>query len=133
MAKSDAKGDRYLQSVKERGYENLKCTAAELTAKTPEELIRVLCAEGAELLDAEVKAKTPPVPPNENKRLQDALAASTKNPYVRARLKILNDLPKERRDSIEAMEKNGKTDNPTYKEFVQMIMKLGDKFSEKFS
>ena len=131
MAKSDAKGNRHLQSVKERGYENLKCTAAELTAKTTEDLIRVLCAEGAEIIAAEEKAKTPPVPPSENKRLQDALAAATKNPYVRARLKILNDLTKDRRDQIEAMEKNKKTNNPTYEQFVKMVMKLGDEFSNK--
>jgi DNA-binding FadR family transcriptional regulator len=135
MAKSDAMGERYLQSVKERGYENLKCTVAELTAakltaKTPEALIRVLCAEGAEIIAAEEKAKTPPVPPSENKRLQDALAASTKNPYVRARLKILNDLTKDRRDQIEGMEKNGKTNNPTYEQFIKMVTKLGDDFSK---
>lgn len=121
---------KYLQSIKDRGYENLKSTVAEQAAKNDEDLIRVLIVEGNALLKAEDKTP-PPKPPNDNQRLQDTLAANTTNPYVRARLKILNDLSDERRNRIEEMEKNGKTDNPTYEQFAKMVVKLGDQFSEK--
>ena len=130
MAKSDAKSNRHLQSVKERGYANLKCTAAEIAAKTPEELIRVLCAEGEELLSA--KTTTGTTSP-ESKRLNDTLATADPNPYVRARVKILNDLPKSRREQIEAMEKTNNTNNPTYAQFLKLVTKLGDQFSNKTS
>ena len=123
MAKSDAKSNRYLQSVKERGYENLPVPDHEQT-------MMELCAEGEKLLTEEEK-KSPISPKPESKRLNDALAASAVNPYIRARLKILNGLPPEKRTQIEEMENKGKTDNAFYKKFVKMCSDLGDKLSEK--
>ena len=123
MAQTDHH-QKYFDSVEERGYNKLK-------PLNREETIAELVAEGMKLLKAEENpAETPPC---DNKRLQDALAATTKNPYVRARLKILNDMSEERKRRIEEMESNGKTDNPTYAEFAKKVIKLGDKFSEKSS
>lgn len=132
MAKSD-KGERHLESVKARGYQNLQCTPAELAAKTPEELMRVLMKEGEAIIEAELnKGKIIPLPSktkSEPKALDNALAAMSKNPYVRARIKILTDLPPARRKQIEEMEKTGNTDNHTYEQFSKMVAKLGDQFS----
>jgi len=133
MAKNEASENKYFASLKERGYQNLKCTPAELAAKTPEDLLRVLMKEGEELVEAELsKGKIIPLPSktkSDPKVLENALAAMSKNPYVRARIKILNDLPAERRKQIEDMEKNGKTNNATYEQFAKMVSKLGDQFS----
>ncbi len=117
MAKSESKPNRYQQSVKERGYENLPIP-------DHTETMMELCIEGMKLLKEEK-----PAPKVENKRLQDALAASASNPYIRARLKILNDLPPERRNQIEEMENKGKTNNPLYEKFAKMVATLGDKLS----
>jgi len=127
-------GDKYWKSVKARGYENLKQTPAEAAAKTPEDLIKVLLREGAELLAAdENKNKTPepPKPKSDAKALEKAMGEMSKNPYIRARIKVLNDMSEEKRKRIEELEKNGQTDTVTYKEFVKMVTLLGDKFSEK--
>ncbi len=122
MAKSESKPNRYQQSVKERGYENLPIP-------DHTETMMELCIEGMKLLKEEEKKSAPKV--DETKRLQDSLAASASGPYAKARLKILNDLPPERRIQIEEMEKKGKINNPLYEKFVKMIATLGDKLSEK--
>ena len=126
MAKSDTNYQnfkKYYDNLAARGYDKL-------VPPNHEETLEELIAEGNRLLEAETKKPVEKTPqPCEKKRLQDTLAADSKNPYVRARNKILNDLPKERRERIEAMEQTGHTDNATYEEFTKMITKLGDKFS----
>jgi hypothetical protein len=125
MAKNNVNNDKYWESVKLRGYDKLP-------QPTHVETIEELAAEGERLLQAEGKLPTP-TPSNDSKRLQDTLAAATDNPYVRARVKILNDLPKERRERIEQMEKAKNTDNLIYDQFVKMVVKLGDQLSDKSS
>ena len=113
---------KYLESVKARGYENLK---PEVYPEDPVELIRFLIKEGDALLVAEEPSK--PVPA---KVLEDKLGSNDENVYVRARIKILSDLPSKVRTEIEQMEKTGKINNPVYKKFVRAISILGDKLSQ---
>jgi hypothetical protein len=89
-----------------------------------------LCLEGMKLLEAEEKSPTV-VPPKQDdqKKLETALGTKSANPYVRARIKILTDLPEARRKMIEKMEADGKIDNRTYDDFNKAIASLGDKLS----
>lgn len=122
----DPNVEKHRQSVKDRGYENLKITPAEAAAKNDAELTAVLVAEGLALLKAEATAKSgPPKPQAED------VPSTSKNPYVQARERILKGMTDERRERIESMESSGKTDNPTYAEFATAVMKLGDKLSDK--
>lgn len=90
-------------------------------------LMKELAAEGMKILAEEEKSTSNPC--GERKKLTEALANSSSNPYIRARNKVLMDLPEERRKSIEEMEKTGKTNNRIYDEFVKMQRTIGDKFS----
>jgi len=109
-----------MESVKARGYENLKGMAIE--PADPQELLRMLVKEGDALLAAEEPA-TPVT------ALESALGSKSNNPYIRARIKILNDLPPKVRSEIEHMEKTGKINNSVYRKFTVAIALLGDKLS----
>lgn len=126
-------GAKYRKSVKDRGYENLKQTPAEASAKTDDTLLKVLVKEGLEIINAE-QGKSPsttPTPKDDSKNLEKAMGEMSKNPYVRARIKILNDMTEDRRKRIEEAEKTGNMDTYTYKDFVKEVIKLGDQFSNK--
>lgn len=128
----DDNGYKYKKSVEARGYKNLKQTPAEAATKTDEELVMVLLKEGRDILEAEDnKGKIRPEPPNPKTNPKTMEDAMSKNPYIRARIKVLNDIPEDRRNRIEELEKTGQTDTNVYKEFVKMVTLLGDKFSEK--
>lgn len=105
--------EKYLANVKHRGYEHIP---------TPdhEESIDELIAEGNRLLEQEAQKKstTQPVTP--------PTTPSTDNPYLRARKKILFEMPEEKRKLIERLEKEGKTDSYQYTDFVAQVRKLGD-------
>jgi hypothetical protein len=116
--------NKYLQSVKARGYTDLK---PEKYPEDPSALIRQLIKEGDALLATEASNVDKPKP---SKSLEIALGAKSDNAYVRARSKILSDLPLKVREELEQMEKSGKTNNPVYKKFVQSISTLGDKLSQ---
>jgi len=94
------------------------------------ELISYLAAEGAKLLEAEEKAKktTPKLKPkvDDSAKLNDSLASTSKNPYVRARALVLSKMAAWKRKEIEEMEKNGNMDNDRYKDFIAEVAKLGD-------
>jgi len=129
MAKTnnDPNIERFHQSVKDRGYEHLKSTPAEAAAKNDAELTAVLVAEGLALLKAEEEAKSGPTTP----KAEPVPTTTSKNPYVQARERVLKGMTDERRERIESMEANGKTDNPFYTEFTKAVMTLGDKLSDK--
>lgn len=118
------KQELYIASIKARGYENLKPSPY-----SPDDplIMDKLAAEGHKLLEADDKS-APSVP---KKTLETALGEKSKNPYVRARIKVLGDLAPSRRDRIIEAEKKGNTDTFEYKEFVKMVRKLGDEFSNK--
>ena len=109
------KKTKYQESVIARGYQNLVPLKTEPTI---EELLK----EGHALLNAESS------PAKEGKAPEPAPGAPT-NPYVRAREKVLSDLPKSRREKILAMESNNDISNKTYNEFIKHVTELGDKYS----
>lgn len=119
---------KFLQSAKERGYENLPPSPY---AENDPMLLDKLALEGHALLKEDKKdyfvntpqAKTPP------KSLETALGEKSKNAYVRARFKVLGDMPLSRRERILKMEETKDLDNLYYKEFVAMVRKIGDEYS----
>lgn len=98
-----------------------------------EQLMEHLAKEGEALLAAEapkkVVGKIVPKKQDETPRLNTALAAASKNPYVRARAQVLMKYPEWRRKEIATMERTGNTDNKHYEDFVHEVATLGDKLS----
>ena len=94
-----------------------------------DQLISYLAAEGMKLLEAEAKAKKPMVPKakkDDSLKLDNSLAASSKNPYARARAQVLSKMAAWKRKEIEEMEKTGNLNNDRYKDFIAEVAKLGD-------
>lgn len=111
---------RYLNNVNQRGYTNLPI---------PDhiETIAELIEEGDQLLKQEAKAKAPKTAKRSAKPKE---VETSNNPYRQARLTILSEMDSEKRNLIERLEKEGKTDSYQYKDFVSQIQKLGDKLSQ---
>lgn len=101
----------------------------------PEKLIQHLAAEGAKLLAAEEKSKPTKVvgkiqpKKTDEVKLTETLGLTSKNPYIRARIMVLQKYPAWRRAEIGTMEQNGDTNNKFYAEFVRAVAELGDKLS----
>ena len=86
------------------------------------------------LLEAEEKnPKAPSVKTTASKSvvLEEALGKMSDNPYVRARIQILNKMKPEARSVIEKMEKGTLPQDRRYDEFCKEIRILGDKLSSK--
>lgn len=110
-----------------RRYQEHLREIGSLTPPDHEQTIDELAAEGMKLLEVEANQK--PHPPSSKKVLENALGAMSKNPYIRARLKVLHNLPAWRKAEIERMEKTGDTQNKYYQEFVKMVTDMGDSLS----
>lgn len=93
-----------------------------------EKLMAWLAAEGEKLLTAEQKNApvTPAIVKDERPKLDATLALSSTNPYVRARVQVLQKMPETKRNEIEKMEKTGNINNRTYEAFVHQVTVLGD-------
>lgn len=128
MAKDDLQSNlnKYKKTLKKLGRDKLKPLEKELT-------IEELCAQGLKEMDAENSKTSTPLSKKESQVLETALGAMSTNPYVQARVKILNDLPPAKREQIQKMEETKNTDSKTYDEFVKMVVKLGDQLSDKKS
>lgn len=125
MSKNNAPSlDKYLQSVKDRGYDKLP-------VPTHQESIAELIAEGDKLLAAETKTKKPIKKTNSAKSLESSLAATDSNPYIRARAQILKAMPGWRQREIETMEASGDINNRFYEDFVKSVTDLGNQLSSK--
>jgi hypothetical protein len=120
---------RYLAHLEKIGHANLIPPKRQSTNLG--KLAMDLCAEGQALLDAEEKAKAPVAAPpvDDKKKLDTALATASPNPYVRARIKVLNGMTESRRKMIETMEKTGDINNRTYDDFTKAVAEQGDKLS----
>lgn len=97
------------------------------------QLISHLAAEGEKLLNAETTKVVGKVRPkiDDTKKLDMALALSSKNPYIRARIMILQKLPTWRKKELAEMEKTGNINNKHYEEFVHEVAILGDSLSNQ--
>lgn len=100
-----------------------------------EESIAELVAEGERLLAEEEKLKskqkTAAPAKDESKDLTNKLGSMSTNPYVRARVEVLNKMPKWKRSEIEEMEKTGNINNQYYDQFCKDVRILGDTFSSQ--
>jgi hypothetical protein len=127
MAKSDTKDcGKYFASLKERGYDKLKPSKYSINDPL---LLDKLAAEGLKLLDSN-PTPDPVKPQPPQKSLETALGEKSNNPYVKARMKVLADMPLSRRERILKMEKDNTTEHSfDYKDFVNRVRKLGDEYS----
>ncbi len=95
----------------------------------PENLTKWI-KEGDKIIANEEKnKKNPPPPTDETKKLESALGANSKNPYVKARGQILMAMPEWKRKLIEEIEAGTKPKDRFYDEFIKDVTKLGDSLS----
>jgi hypothetical protein len=83
-----------------------------------------------EMAEEEKKLSKPTVV-DEKKKLDTALATSSNNPYIKARVKILSDWRKNpatvwRANEVDSMEAGKQPKNRHYDDFVKMVVELGD-------
>jgi hypothetical protein len=102
-----------------------------LPAPDHQETLDELIAEGDRLLKLDEKKTTPPAPKPTVKKPDPIIsnAPLSKNPYVRARTKVLMAMPEGERKVIEKMEKGELPQDSRYERYVKAIMTEGDKFS----
>jgi len=124
---------RYQEYLASSGKDKLKPSKGK--PGDPKKIIGKLAVEGMELLEKEQVPITKVVPEihSSKKELENALGAKSNNPYIKARVQVLKDLPEWRRNEVLKMETNGNIDNKHYAAFVDMVAILGDTFSDKKS
>ena|ERR1039458_10122780 len=135
MAKSDSSntfGDFSKKIKLSPDRMNLKPVSQSLSF---DECLSKALREGYALLEEE--AKTPPKnsvkPPASVKHspaLEDALGKMSDNPYVRARIEVLNKMTPAARSVIEKMEKGELTKDSRYDTFCKAVTILGDSLSK---
>lgn len=133
MAKNDSSntfGD-FSEKIKlDPSRQNLKPVNSKLSF---EQYLMIAIKEGHALLDEEAKnapkdsVKKPTTP--DSVKLENKLGEVSKNPYVRARIEILNKLSPEARTVIEKMEKNEIERDLRYERFCKAIQIKGDQLS----
>lgn len=95
--------------------------------------IAKLVAEGNALLAEEEKRKEKkPAAPlkDESKKLETKLATTSSNPYVRARMEVLQKMAEDKRAIIEKMEKGSLPKDSRYEEFCKQVRIRGDQLSD---
>jgi hypothetical protein len=123
--------DDYMSKLKkvklDPSRKNLKPVDPSLTF---EQYLAIAIKEGEELLAAEEKAKAPSVKstPKTTAALEDALGKMSDNPYVRARIQVLQRMKPEARSVIENMEKGTLDKDTRYDTFCKAVNVLGEKF-----
>lgn len=121
--------EKKLKKIKlDPSRKNLKPDPAHWTFE--EQLARAVI-EGAQLLEAEEKAKKAAAPPAPSPVLEDALGKMSANPYIRARTQLLLRMTPTARSVIEKMEKGLLDKDHRYDTFVSQIAKLGDKLDDE--
>ncbi len=120
----------YLNSVK-----LTKMSRFNLPKPDHEETLGELVAQGYKLLEED--SKTPAAAPkkktakkDDTKRLEKKLASTSTNPYVRARVDVLNKMNPEARSVIEKMEKGLLPKDLRYETFCKAVRILGDQLSD---
>ena len=104
----------------------------DIPTKEDKVTITDLIKEGNKLLEEEEKLKGKvAVVVDDKKKLDTALSTSSTNPYIKARIKVLNDWLKNPATAwlaheIEAMEAGTYPKDRHYDEFVRMVRELGD-------
>lgn len=73
----------------------------------------------------------PPAKAQKPEILETKLGSMSPNPFVRARIQILNKMDAFHRNEIERMEKANDTENRIYNEFAHNVRVLGEQFEKK--
>jgi len=89
------------------------------------QLINDLIKDGNLLLESETKSIRKSKVQSKEKN-PDTIDVASKNPYIRARIMVLNKMPAFKRKEIEEMEKTGNIENDKYKQFVKEVSNIGD-------
>lgn len=127
---NDENFKKYQNRIKGLGAKNLVPPVKEPTMSE-------LAAEGLKLLEEESLVKNHKAVPitvrhiDDRKKLDKALAISSTNPYVRARVMILEKLSPLAKNELAEMEKTGNINNKKYEMFVHQVAVLGDKLSNE--
>lgn len=93
-----------------------------------EKLINYLVAEGNKLLVDDVKMGKVK---DDSTKLRKTLATLSKNPYIRARIQILEKMIGWKKKEIIEMEQTGNIHNKFYDDFVHQVAILGDSLGTK--
>lgn len=121
----DSSYQKKLNKVKlDPSRQNLKPVDAWLTF---DEYLAICLKEGAALLEAEEKEKADSVKSKDI--LEDTLGKMSENPYINARVQILQKMSQKARSVIEQMEKGSLDKDSRYDKFVKAVTELGDKLS----
>lgn len=99
---------------------------------TEAQYLELCLKEGHAMLAAEEKASKPASKPSVTpaQKLDDTLARNSTNPYVRARIKLMDQMLPSYRSVIEKMDRNELPRDKRYDKFVNEIIELGDKYSD---
>ena len=121
--------DDFINKMKQLSAQKAKATKRDQT-------IAEMVAEGNRLLEEEEREKNskkkpePPKPqPDETTKLESTLGSISENPYIRARVQLLNKMTPEARKVIERIEKGELERNHVYDRFVHDVALLGDNLS----
>jgi hypothetical protein len=105
-----------------------KMSRLNLPVPDHEESLAELVAEGYRLL-AENEKKNEKKIKDETKRLERKLGSTSNNPYIKARVEILNKMTETARGVIEKMENGKLPKDPRYDTFVKAVRIRGDQLS----
>ena len=131
MTKAEENLIKYLEQIQARGFD--KSNSIQKKQPNLNILMRQLANEGDALIKEEEEAKgIPKVLKDDKKELEDTLAASSKNPYIRARLEVIGKLSPDARKRLEQIESSkdvNARNTRAYNDFIKIISNLGDKLS----
>lgn len=138
MNKSHSNYDDYLHKMKKKGDSkpmkiNLDPSRQNMKPRplglTDGQYFALALKEGHEMLDAEEKKNSVKSKKPKASKVQDALAKTSTNPYVRARAELLDKMTPAFRTLIESMESGETPKDARYDKFCLDIQALGDKLS----
>jgi hypothetical protein len=105
---------------------------------TPAQIVYQAIIDGFKILnleaiyEAQQKLKSKPEPMAQKPEiLETKLGSMSPNPFIRARVQILNKMDDFHRKEIEKMEKDGNTENRVYNTFAHDVRVLGDQLEKK--
>jgi hypothetical protein len=138
MAKNNNNFNSYLQKIKDTPMSRFN-----LPIPKKEELLSEALIEGHKLLAAEEKSQASKIYntvkkeadghklKDDKKNLENKLAETSSNPYIRARREVLKKMSTAELDAIAKMEKGEIPKDSWYDRFVHKIAELGDQYSNQ--
>ena len=123
MTEAESNLEKYRTHLQETGYDKLRPMKNQPADEN--ELMKRLGVEGLLLLEEDNKKSIT----DEKSKLDSTLGEKSSNPFVRARIEVLEKMTLSQRSRILKMEAENNLDNPIYQDFVKSQRILGDEFS----